>query len=178
MQIGYISEIGVSMYDSTHDTELHIKQVRDLLYQSIMTIEERARNHDASKLKSPEKEMFDEYTEKLRGLTYGSDEYKATLKEMGVALAHHYENNSHHPEHYENGIDDMDLFDVLEMLCDWVAATRRHADGSVRDSLVINKTRFNISDQLYKIICNTAFNRNWIPSIPAENYDPLKKKEI
>jgi hypothetical protein len=37
---------------------------------------------------------------------------------MAPALKHHYENNRHHPEHFKNNIDDMNLIDLIEMLCD------------------------------------------------------------
>jgi hypothetical protein len=64
--------------------------------------------------------------------------------------------NSHHPEHYSNGIQGMSLLDVIEMLCDWKAAGLRHADGNIFKSLEINKDRYKISTQLYSILFNTA----------------------
>lgn len=143
-------------YDSTIDTLKHIKRVNQLLNTAATELLVRAIVHDDTKLKSPEKELFDEYTPKLKELTYGSDEYKQCLKELGVALDHHYKYNSHHPEHYENGIDDMDLFDVLEMLLDWKAASERHADGDIHKSIMINKDRFKMSDQLVQIFQNTV----------------------
>src|SRR5699024_11996774 len=84
----------------------------------------RAVVHDKSKLESPELEIFTEYTPKLKSLTYGSDEYKASLEGLGEALKHHYANNSHHAEYYENGIDGMDLFDLVEMICEDRKSTR------------------------------------------------------
>ena len=36
----------------------------------------------------------------------------------------------------------MTLLDMLEMLCDWRAASLRHADGDIYQSLVINRARF------------------------------------
>jgi hypothetical protein len=121
--------------------------------------------HDLSKLSSPEKEIFDEYTPKLKGSTYGSDEYKKFLKEMKVALDHHYKENRHHPEHFQEEADAtfraspincMNLMDIVEMLCDWKAATMRHANGDIYKSLEINKERFGISDQLLYIMKNTV----------------------
>ena len=143
-------------YDSTADTKKHIARVGELLEfaQGELTI--RAKNHDASKLNSPEKELFDEYTPKLAGSTYGSDEYKTFLSGLKVALDHHYASNSHHPEHFKGGIDDFDLFDLLEMFFDWKAATERHNDGDIMKSIEINKTRFKLSDQLCSIFRNTA----------------------
>ena len=113
-------------------------------------------DHDKSKLESPEIEIFAEFTPKLKNSTYLSEEYKKNLEQMQKGLKHHYKYNSHHPEHYKNGINDMDLFDVVEMLCDWIAAVKKHADGDIFVSLEKNKERFNIDDQLQKILYNTV----------------------
>lgn len=142
-------------YDSAVDTLKHIKRVNQLLVTFAQELLRRAQVHDDSKLQSPEKELFDEYTPKLAGVTYGSAEYKEFLKELKVALDHHYKHNSHHPEHYENGIDGFDLFDLVEMLMDWKAATERHNDGDILKSLEINENRFNINPQLVNILRNT-----------------------
>ena len=151
----------VCLYDSAVDTLAHIKAVQGLMNQIILELQTRLRQHDSSKLESPEKGMFDEYTPKLRALTYGSDEYKQCLREMGKALEHHYQINRHHPEHFENGVNDMTLIDLLEMLVDWKAATKRHADGDIIKSLAINKKRFGLSEQLMKILENTVHSEGW-----------------
>lgn len=145
-------------YDSTIDTLKHIKRVSELLTQAAQRLIDRANCHDNSKLDSPEKELFDKYTPKLKNCTYGSDEYKEFLKGLGKALEHHYAHNSHHPEHYENGVNGMDLFDLIEMFFDWKAASERHADGDIWKSIKINKDRFNLSDQVVNIFKNTANN--------------------
>lgn len=148
-------------YDSFEDTIRHVEAVRWRLAQVRRALFERGDAHDKSKFFSPEKEVFDEVTPKLKSLTYGSDEYKAALVEMGPALQHHYANNSHHPEHWANGIDDMSLLDAVEMICDWKAASERHADGDMLKSLEINRERFRISDQLYAILRNTVIELGW-----------------
>lgn len=142
-------------YDSTRDTLLHIKRVNELLVNFSCELLRRANRHDDSKLESPEKELFDIYTPKLKDCTYGSDQYKQYLKELKVALDHHYENNRHHPEHYEDGINEMTLYDLVEMLIDWKAASERHDDGDIYLSIDKNKDRFGLSDQLVKIFKNT-----------------------
>lgn len=149
-------------YDSRKDTKKHINRVGELVSFCVSELNHRAILHDDSKLKSPEKEIFDGMVPKLKSLTYGSDEYKESLKELGVALTHHYKNNTHHPEHFDNGINDMDLFQIMEMLMDWIAATERHANGDIHKSLKINKERFLMSEQLYDILINTVnrFNHN------------------
>lgn len=149
-------------YDSRPDTKVHIWRVQELINMMVANLIRRAATHDASKLESPEREMFDVYTPRLRAMTYGSDEYKACLAEMrATALAHHYAHNQHHPEHWPNGMQDMSLLDILEMLCDWKAATERHADGNLADSLKINRERFGTVD-LYRVMENTAREIGWM----------------
>ena len=116
----------------------------------------RAEQHDASKLREPELKYF-RLASNLRNLTYGSPEYKEQLKQtLGPALEHHYARNPHHPEHHENGVDDMTLIDLLEMFCDWRAATERHGDGDIMQSIEKNEERFGLSPQLKQILVNTA----------------------
>ena len=143
-------------YNSTDDTLEHIHLVNLQLTKVVQELIMKKRFHDESKLESPEKEIFDIVTPKLKNMTYGSQEYKKSLEEMGEALDHHYLFNRHHPEHFPQGIEGMNLMDLLEMVCDWKSATMRHADGDIQKSLVINKERFGISDQLIQIISNTV----------------------
>lgn len=151
-------------YDSRADTLTHIKRVNQLMTAFAVRLLERGMVHDNSKLLEPEKSFFDKATERLRGLTYGSPEYAEALKDLKPALDHHYAANTHHPEHWGAGIDDMDLFDVVEMLCDWKAATERHADGCINKSINYNRGRFDMSDQLCKIFENTVvFLKNEVP---------------
>ena len=148
-------------YDSRPETWEHINSVQTNIIAFITLMNQRLLVHDQSKLTSPEVEAFDEWTPKLAKLEYGSEEYDASLEELKPALQHHYAKNSHHPEHYENGINEMTLMDVVEMLCDWKAATERMHDGNIRKSLTINKKRFSISPQLYKILENTVKELGW-----------------
>ena len=141
--------------DSTIETKKHIETVIGYCKNFALELIERVVNHDKSKLGDIEKPLFDEYTPKLKNSTYGSKEYKKFLEELKPALNHHYENNSHHPEHYDNGIQGMDLFDLVEMFFDWKAASKRHEDGNLLKSIDINKDRFNMSDDLVAIFKNT-----------------------
>jgi hypothetical protein len=122
----------VNNFDSRPDTYQHIQQVQRLLGKVVR-----------------------EFTPKLAGSTYGSEEYKGFLAAMKPALDHHYANNSHHPEHWPGGVQDMSLLDVLEMLVDWKAATMRHANGDIRKSIEINQQRFGFSDELKRLMLNT-----------------------
>lgn len=141
---------------TNYETMKHIERVRNLLNVLVKDLLRRAEKHDQSKLESPEVELFTEMTPKLAACTYGSEEYERFRKELGPALAHHYANNSHHPEHYANGVNDMNLLDVLEMFVDWKAASERHNDGNLRRSIQINTSRFGLSPQLVQILNNTV----------------------
>lgn len=143
--------------DSTKDTTQHIFEVQTNISKIIVELHSRLLDHDKTKLESPEKEIFDEATPKLKGLTYGSEEYKKVLEEIKPALDHHYQQNRHHPEHALEGIYGMNLVDLIEMLCDWMAATKRHNDGDIMKSIEINQKRFGYSDELKSILYNTIY---------------------
>lgn len=122
----------------------------------------RGQDHDRTKLEAPEKEAFDNLSLNLKDHEYGSDEYKTVIREtLGPALKHHYENNTHHPEHFENGIAGMSLLDLIEMLVDWKAASERMSEGDIYKSIELNIERFEIDDQLAQILRNTAREMGW-----------------
>ena len=173
--------------DSRPDTYKHILMVQKFLNEAIQELMDRGRLHDASKLESPEREAFDEITPRLAGTTYGSDEYRATLREMKPAINHHQQNNQHHPEYFNHykecngcfkqfprdfdgrcdvcgygqftdrpGFRGMSLIDLVEMICDWKAASLRHNDGDIRRSVEVNQERFGYSDDVKQILLNTV----------------------
>lgn len=141
---------------SNLETIKHIHSVRQNLYKMIENLDERARLHDQSKLESPEQEIFGETFEELGKIEYGSPEYDKLLERVKPAITHHYANNRHHPEHWPNGINDMTLLDLVEMLCDWKSATARNKNGNIRKSIEINSERFGMSPQLKQIFENTV----------------------
>ena len=198
----------MSEYDSRADTLTHIARVAEHLGSIAGLLRDRAERHDASKLEEPEKSVFDRVTPRLKGLTYGSPEYRENTAKLGDALRHHYANNRHHPEHNDewvcmeckakysralgnlpvvgypdsdyrwcpvcfpggypgffetsllrvkgSGVSGMTLVDLVEMFCDWCAATERHADGDIFKSIAHNQTRFGFGDVLGEIFRNTA----------------------
>lgn len=191
----------VKPYDSTEDTQAHIDRVNCLLMGCCDELYRRGTVHDASKLVEPEKSGFDSCVPKLKNLTYGSDEYRAALREIKPTLEHHYANNSHHPEffpklegmaellpvaahlrsenflthamaaaaleayhqHLTASVNGMNLFDVIEMLMDWKAATERMKDGGdIAKSIEHNIGRFALSPQVGNFLRNTARSLGWI----------------
>lgn len=146
----------MSKFETMVQTYEHKQNVSKFISFILHDLIIRSIYHDNSKLESPEVDIFTEYTPKLANSTYGSDEYHQFLKEMKPALDNHYANNPHHPEHYDNGIKDMDLVDLIEMICDWKAATLRHNDGDIYKSIELNQKRFGYSDELRQIFKNTV----------------------
>ena len=142
--------------ETAEATRAHVQEVQKRLAWFLGKLTERMIHHDDSKFQDPEFETFRIFTAKLKGSTYNSPEYKQFLVEMKPALDHHYAHGRHHPEHFANGIDGMTLVDLVEMFCDWWAASMRHADGSIRRSIEQNTERFGLSQQLAAILQNTA----------------------
>lgn len=139
-------------------TLAHIREVQRILGRAIRLLSDAQDNHDNSKLESPEIEIFTEWTPRLATSTYDSAEYRAMLAAIKPALDHHYASNRHHPEWHANGIRGMDLMDLLEMICDWCAAAKRHNDGNVMRSIEVNKDRFSYSEELAQILRNTVIS--------------------
>lgn len=162
------------VYDSREDTLQHSMLVRKYISAIIEELNKRKDVHDISKLLLPEKEAFDTVVPKLKNLIYGSEEYHAATKELGEALKHHYACNSHHPEHWIDGVLAMDLVDIIEMLCDWMAAGERHEPKTgIHKSMDINKkARFKLGEQLAQVLLNTAL------SIEEKEREKLKCKDM
>jgi hypothetical protein len=166
-------------YDSRPDNLAHSQRVGELMIQIAKEVLDRSTCHDRSKTLPPEVEVFDEFTPKLKNTTYGSDEYRGYLRAMGEGLKHHYAVNRHHPEHFADGVNDMTLADLVEMLADWKAATERHDDGSLARSLEIQRERFGLSDQLVRILGNTAEWFGWLEGgVQADDTPPVDLEAV
>lgn len=148
-------ELAEKIARATNETYKHIQLVGKYINMFAIDLINRSQIHDQTKLQSPEVEIFGMHTEELAKIEYGTQEYADLLEKVKPAIDHHYANNRHHAEHHKNGINDMNLVDLLEMLCDWKAATERNKNGNIRKSLEINAKRYNISSQLTRILENT-----------------------
>ena len=138
------------------ETQKHIDKVRKYIRFFTDKLTSRGENHDASKLEDFECQYFAEHTERLAEIEYGSDEYKKELEELQPALEHHYAVNRHHPQHFPNGINDMNIIDIVELIADWKASSERYNNGNLLKSIETNAKRFNIDEQLTQILMNTA----------------------
>lgn len=155
-------------------TNAHIERVNDLANRFAKILSAQAKYHDITKFEDPELSIYSEISPKLATVEYMSDEYKKLIEEMGEAIRHHYKNNPHHPEYYSNGIDGMDLFDIIEMLIDWISSTESNGQDAVDTAIDANIKRFNISPQLANILTNTI--KMWRVCAKRE-YNCMKDKE-
>ena len=74
-----------SIIKSNLETIKHIHAVRSYLHDMIAELDNRARNHDNSKLESPEQEIFGEHYEGLAKTEYGSG-IDAMITSISIAL--------------------------------------------------------------------------------------------
>ncbi len=124
-------------------------------------LQKRALLHDKSKFSEKEKPYFDAFSSLLSECEYGSEMYIETMQLIKPAIENHYKENSHHPEHYQNGINGMNLFDVIEMFCDWNAACKRNKNGNFGVSITKNKERFGMSEELTQLFIETKDVLGW-----------------
>lgn len=137
-------------------TTKHKFWVSYYLFRFCMCLFWRMITHDLSKYLPSEAKGFIKVIHRLKHLTYGSDEYKESLKSIKPSIDLHYKRNYHHPEHYGAGVTGMNLIDIVEMWCDWKAAVRRHKDGDITKSIKNNEERFLMDKQLTTILYNQS----------------------
>lgn len=155
--------------DETMD---HIVAVRGTLDAVANQIRVRGKNHDRSKL-SPQELPYFAVASSLKTLKYGSREYQQALGHLGPALTHHYCKNRHHPEHFDDGMVQMNLIDMIEMICDWNCAAARHgSDHNIFKSINHNRMRFKIPYMVASILWNTAIDV--LGEEPEEGYGMTK----
>lgn len=130
----------------------HKTDVRNVMDSIIFYLRRNATVHDDSKCDTPEIEALT----LIKDMKYGSKEYNDVCKSEGIQ--HHYKVNRHHPEHFDNGVDDMNLLDLMEYFVDCYCASNRR--GGVSPDFNNQKERHGLSPQLIKILNNTVTHLN------------------
>lgn len=166
----------------------HISRVRKHINTFVQLLLKRAINHDKSKLEEPELSWWKEMDKEPR-YPYGSEEYKQKIKRWDKVFKHHYKYNRHHPEHYEYGVSEMTLVDIVEMMCDWLGYKDTIAISEALKVCDEQMRRYNIPDGIRQIIFNTllryyslmgGFNPNYdensYMNIPSGIIEELKPK--
>lgn len=146
------------------DTLIHRQQIQQHLHQITNILTKRGQTHDESKLTPEELNEYTKITPKLRKHKYGTPKYQTLSKQLKNALKHHHNKNPHHPEHYTNGIKDMTLIDLIEMIADWRAAyTRDHKtyNGFINHIKTKLLPQHNTPPTLRTTIINTINQLGW-----------------
>jgi len=153
---GDVEEFG-DYADLSPDDQIrkHQARVKAIINVIIAELGIRAETHDASKLQEPEISKWREYIPTLSKFKYGTEEYKKASKDMGDVIGVHQKANRHHPEFYKDGIKGMSLVDLVELICDWKAASERTNGGDIKQSVEDNQKRFGYSDDVKALLLNT-----------------------
>lgn len=159
------SDYITDLVDHKNRVAAHMQPMATDLFQ-------RATRHDTSKFAPEECEAYEQAFPELQKHAYGTPEFKAALQTIQPAIQHHYRANDHHPEHFPGGVAQMNLVQIIEMLCDWMAASERSQTDFLY-GLELNRQRFGIGDQLYAVLLNTVAQyapaKVSVPPIPAAN---------
>lgn len=133
----------------------HKDGVKDYLSFIVNLLASRALTHDNSKNSNEEYKYFKMANSVNRNQFKTYEEYLNYIKPtLDKGLEHHYNVNRHHPEYFDNGIDDMNLIDILEMIVDWKVSIEQN-DKELYEEIDYNFKKYNVSEQLKKIILNT-----------------------
>ena len=138
------------------ETGKHIRNVQLVMDFIIADLLTKSRLHDVSKYSPEEADLFAKVTPELSKSEYGSAEYIKNLQKIRPAVKHHNSMNGHHPEHWKQGVKDMTLMELMEMLADWIASSTRNPNGDILASIEKNQERFGYSDELKAILRQTA----------------------
>ncbi len=136
----------------------HKLRVFQLMAKLSQEVIKRGYEHDMTKFEPEELPHYVATIDEFDKHPFGTEGYKKAKESLGPSVLHHYKHNRHHPEHFPKGVEDMNLVDVLEMLCDWKSATLNHPEnpGDLGKSIQMLGQKYKISPQLCQIIYNTA----------------------
>ena len=143
----------------------HSQGVGLLLMKVCKELMVRSITHDASKVLEEDLDRHIEAAQKKQeliekhGMTHGDDMDRKFKEEYKDLVEEHVRRNRHHVEYHTNGILDMDLMDVLEMLLDWCQSAADNGDDvEENNSIGINAKKYGIDPQLTCILRNTVRN--------------------
>lgn len=132
----------------------NVKVVKHLLASVQVELISRQLNHDNSKLENPE------WNRVL--YKYDKEEFPMSEEDLEIAKHHHYAHNRHHPERFKNGLNDMHIVDIIELIIDWIGDA--YTDNEDVEQAIKRKAeKYNIDPQLLSIFLNTA---DWINKNP------------
>ena len=128
--------------------------VQDKLSTVARELISRGRTHDNSALGSPEIEVYHRFFSEYRKYKIGDPRKDEVFAQMAEAIGHHFQYNDHHPEHFENGINDMDLIQLMQFTAD-IMSWSEQEQVDIFEILPMIRDKCGMVDQVYNLICNT-----------------------
>lgn len=152
---GFTPEDGIQLLRTM---AVHLTELRRGIQRITQELDRRALAHDLSKFGGDEFSGFARINKAAREHPYGSEEYRAGLRQEKPTIDLHYRRNSHHPEHHEvGGVNPaiprygevqpraaaMGFLDLIEMVCDWRAAYLGYgSQGTWEENIVRQRERY------------------------------------
>ena len=134
----------------------HQQKVGAVMLKVINELIDRALKHDDSKFTTQQIRdnlvtLPDKWKLQQQGHDYHSPEQKEHRRRFAQEIHRHRSAHPHHPEHFPNGVNDMNLIDLIEMLCDWYASA-----PDIDQSICENSCDYKIDPHITQILKNTA----------------------
>jgi hypothetical protein len=154
------TEKQTKIYDHIRETMLHksfvvtacVKMSEYLLRDNRMDIAiallQRANIHDNSKLVGPELELLSSLFGNQSAFINPNIMLTDSEREI---IEKHWENNRHHPEHFNN-MTKMNELDILEMVCDWYARSLQYKTDFLEFVKTRQETRFHFPKEMFEKI--------------------------
>ena len=143
-------------------THMHKVHVDSLMRDVASEIRRRGKSHDTSKFSGIEAslgEMYYEDYNKINVLNPKETDVNTYEKKMAAAHIEHFKRNDHHIEHFENGLSDMNLIQLTELVCDILAhmMEKGYSKHDCVDKIgSILKSRYDAPDELVSIVAHTV----------------------
>ena len=160
------------MFKTVSRIAKHVRCVQASLFAVVSEVTNRGIVHDASKFEEPELKGYLRFEQMPEGLEYGSEEYKqemAKIMKDNDCFEIHSSTNDHHPEYWINngGLENMPLFSIIEMVCDWCGAHTSYGNkSSWADSVTKNLQKYEFTEsQRWAIYELAAFLYDRVPQL-------------
>lgn len=140
---------------------IHQHHVGTLMRRMSNDLRSRGNRHDISKFSGIEATIggmnYEEYS-KINVLHPNASDVQEYTEKTKAALIEHYKLNDHHIEHFENGLSDMSLVQLAELICDSVAhlTERGYTPTECVCEIENQFKKYESSDEIVSIVKNTV----------------------
>lgn len=140
---------------------MHQLHVNTLMKRVSNELRKRGSRHDNSKFSGLEASLGDMYHNeyaKINVLTPSKADVDDYVNKTQAATIEHYKLNDHHVEHFEHGLNDMDLIQIIELVCDSLAhlKERGHTDSECVREIERQFINYGASNDIIDVVKNTV----------------------